>query len=113
MKVSHRIVGNLAILKIEAESLNFENINTLKQYVQTLLDDQNPETVILNMEHIIFMDSSGMGAIVTHYKNFLKIRKNFYLCSLNPLVYQVFEFSGLNKLIKIFPDENSMLKELQ
>ncbi|MCG9127387.1 anti-sigma factor antagonist [Candidatus Poribacteria bacterium] len=74
MKINQRIKGNVIILDIEG---NLVGPNTVE--LKNIIDDQirvaegEPVSMILNMERVQMMDSSGLGVIVAAYAS---IRRN-------------------------------------
>ncbi|MEM7456809.1 MAG: STAS domain-containing protein [Planctomycetota bacterium] len=56
-------------------------------------------TVILNLEQVEFIDSSGIGWLLTHQKQFRENEGHLVLHSLSAMVQKVF---GLMKLSKVF-----------
>ena len=73
--------------------------------------EQNPKIVLINFNDVIFMDSSGLGAVVLAIKNVQSNNKEIYVCSLNNQLKMLFELSGLNKVIEIFEDRESFEKK--
>ena len=74
MKINQRNKGNVTILDIEG---NLVGPNTVE--LKNIIDDQirtaegEPVSMILNMERVQMMDSSGLGVIVAAYAS---IRRN-------------------------------------
>ena len=74
MKINQRNKGNVIILDIEG---NLVGPNTVE--LKNIIDDQirtaegEPVSMILNMERVQMMDSSGLGVIVAAYAS---IRRN-------------------------------------
>jgi stage II sporulation protein AA (anti-sigma F factor antagonist) len=78
--------------KIEAE---------LKKNIHTYL--------IVNLQHLQFMDSSGLGVILGRYKQMSSKGGKMYLCSVQPAVYRLMELSGLFQIVPTYQDEHSAL----
>jgi anti-sigma B factor antagonist len=64
------------------------------------LINSGQKKIILNMKHVEFIDSSGLGAVVA-IKRIMKMigsNKNLVLCHLTDAVQHVFELTQVSKL---------------
>jgi stage II sporulation protein AA (anti-sigma F factor antagonist) len=68
--------------------------------------------VILNLESVTFMDSSGLGVVLGRYKEVLQLGGEMVVCSLTPPVERLFEMSGLFKIVRQEADEQFALSTL-
>lgn len=67
--------------------------------------------LVLNLEKLTFMDSSGLGVILGRYKQ-IKLKKGeMVVCSISPPVKRLFELSGLLKLSVLNLQSNLHLKD--
>src|SRR5690625_139431 len=57
--------------------------------------------VILNLEDVTFMDSSGLGVILGRYKEVLQLGGRMIVCSISTSIKRLFEMSGLFKIIDL------------
>lgn len=69
--------------------------------------------VILNLKHLTFMDSSGLGVILGRYKLVTSKGGRMLVCDVNPSVYRLFEMSGLFKILTIESGEREALASLE
>ena len=67
--------------------------------------------VLLDLSHVSFLDSSGLGAIVSVWK-FLGPDRRLELCGLTPLVARVFRLTRMDDVIRVHADQKSALDEL-
>ncbi|AIF43518.1 anti-sigma F factor antagonist [Virgibacillus sp. SK37] len=68
--------------------------------------------VILNLEAISFMDSSGLGVVLGRYKEVLQLGGEMVVCSISPPIRRLFEMSGLFKIIRLEETEQFALETL-
>lgn len=61
------------------------------------------ERVILDMQNVEFLDSSGLGAVVGSMKQLGRERK-LDLAGLTPAVEKVFRITRMDRVFRIFPD---------
>lgn len=68
--------------------------------------------VILNLEQVGFMDSSGLGVILGRYKEILQLGGEMVVCSVPSPIERLFDMSGLFKIIRLEEDESVALYTL-
>jgi stage II sporulation protein AA (anti-sigma F factor antagonist) len=61
--------------------------------------------VVLNMERVSFLDSSGLGWLVTCHKRFAQQGGRAVLCAIPPRILQMMQFCHLDQLFTITEDE--------
>jgi len=94
-------------LHIEGE-LDMKNANELKSLIDAEIDKKGIKTVILHMEDLRFIDSSGLGVILGRYKKLLPIGGKLKITNVPPHLYKIMELSGLPKIIEFIPDETAL-----
>ncbi|MAS35701.1 MAG: anti-anti-sigma factor [Anaerolineaceae bacterium] len=65
--------------------------------------------IIVNMGGTSFVDSAGLAALVTGLKRCRSFDGDLYLCQLQPAVTVVIELTRLDKVFKIYEDEQDAL----
>lgn len=74
---------------------------------------RNPiKHVILNLESVTFMDSSGLGVVLGRYKEVLQLGGEMVVCSVTPPIERLFEMSGLFKIVRSEENEEVALSAL-
>lgn len=91
-------------LYVEGE-LDMKNANDLKQLIDMEIEKKGIRTVILHMEDLRFIDSSGLGVILGRYKKLLPLGGKVKIANVPPHLYKIMELSGLPKIIEFLPDE--------
>lgn len=66
------------------------------------LDAAGPSRVVLDLEQVNFLDSSGLGAVVAVMKAFAPDRR-LELAGLSPLVAKVFRLTRMDQVFVIHP----------
>jgi anti-sigma B factor antagonist len=74
--------------------------------------DSGPETVVLDLSKVEFIDSSGLGAIVAAMKHMGKERR-LALAGLTPTVERVFKLTRMDSVFSVFPTLEGALAELK
>jgi anti-anti-sigma factor len=70
----------------------------------------NYKDVIIDMEKVEYIDSIGLAVLINVYKKVVSQRKNFYFVGISEKVRKVFEMSGLNKILDMYPDLDTFKK---
>jgi len=76
-------------------------LETVHSFVETLRPEPAGH-LVLDMSGVTFLDSAGVGALVSLFVNRKHHGKTFALAALNPQGSAVLEVSGLFKLLPIF-----------
>jgi len=94
-----------ATLKVLEPSGLIDNINgsQLRQEVADLLE-AGAETILIDLTHITFMDSSGLGAMAAILQRVRTKNAKLYLCALNGQLRIIMELTRMDKVFDIFPD---------
>lgn len=91
-------------LFIEGE-LDMKNADDLKHVIDMEIDKKGIRTIILHMQDLKFIDSSGLGVILGRYKKLLPLGGKIKITNVPPHLYRIMELSGLPKIIEFFNDE--------
>jgi stage II sporulation protein AA (anti-sigma F factor antagonist) len=92
-------------LYIDGE-LDMKNAGDLKQLIDSEIDKKGIKTVVLHMQDLKFIDSSGLGVILGRYKKLLPLGGKIKITNVPPHLYKIMELSGLPKIIEFLPDES-------
>ncbi|ENH97391.1 anti-sigma F factor antagonist [Gracilibacillus halophilus YIM-C55.5] len=105
------VVENVLILRIEGE-LDHHTAVQLKNEWQHHMQYHQIKHVVLNLEDLHFMDSSGLGVILGRYKEVQQLGGEMVVCSISSSVKRLFDLSGLFKIVRLEQDESYALKSL-
>jgi anti-sigma B factor antagonist len=108
MKLSTRKAGEVVIIDVEGKILFGEGDTEIKQVVDDLLKKGNIK-VLLNLTHVPFLDSAGLGEII---RCFTALRRNggsLKLLSPNRRIIDLLNITNLLTVFDWFSDESSAL----
>ena len=91
---------NVAYLEGE---INAQTGAQVKAEINTLLDKGN--AVVLSFKSVVYMNSSGLREIIDLFKTASKNKKEVSLCDMNSDIREMFSFTGLDKVFKIYDTE--------
>ncbi|TAN49815.1 MAG: anti-sigma factor antagonist [Methylococcaceae bacterium] len=96
------------LLSLQEERLDAHNSGELKEYLQRLLENGTHE-LIVDLSAVHFIDSSGLGALLSGYKNANLRQGSLILTGLQPRVQSMFELTRLHRVFDIYPDLEAAL----
>lgn len=100
--------GDLVIMEIKEERLDAHNSGDLKSQMLSLFEE-GKINIIIDLKEVRFVDSSGLGALVSGYKNASARNGNLKLCGLQPQVKSMFELTRLHRVFEIFSSAEEAL----
>lgn len=66
--------------------------------------------VVLDLEHLDFMCSSGLGALINAHAKARPFQGQVFLASPSPMVMRLLETTRLTNLFEVFPNVDEALK---
>ena len=90
-------------VKLKGE-VDIYTVNALKKSVQVLLDEGH-NTLIMDLTDVVYIDSTGLGALVGIYRRCREREGKIYLICPNPQVKKVFKTTGLSQLFAFYESE--------
>ena len=81
--------------------LTLSTVENLKKEVGEAANG-NDDEIVLNLESVDHVDSSGLGAVISCYVTLHRKRKKLSLVNLNDKIREVFYYTHLAKIIKIY-----------
>lgn len=100
--------GDVVLMIIKEERLDAHNSGELKTRMLGLFED-GKINIAIDLSDVRFVDSSGLGALVSGYKNASARNGNLKLCSLQSQVKSMFELTRLHRVFEIFPTSTEAL----
>ena len=111
MKLSFTKVKKSLIVSLEGEL----DLHTAEEFKTKLITKINAGTkqLILDLGQVEFIDSSGLGAILSSYKKISSQGGLLTVVNVTPKVRRIFEVSGILRVINIYSSEKEALENIQ
>jgi anti-sigma B factor antagonist len=77
------------------------SLETVSEFIQKLRPEE-ARSVVLDMSGVSFLDSAGVGSLVSLFVNRRKQEKTFVLAALSPQSTAVVTVAGLQNLLPVF-----------
>lgn len=70
--------------------------------------ERGEQHIIVQLQHVRFIDSSGLGALLSGHKNILAKSGRFVLTNIQQQVLSMFEMTRLNRVFEIYDSVNEV-----
>ena len=94
--------SGVVLIEIKEERLDAHNSGELKAEMLKLFDE-GKNNIVIDLKDVRFVDSSGLGSLVSGFKNASARNGILKLCGLQPQVKSMFELTRLHRVFEIFP----------
>lgn len=105
MKLNLEKINGFSVLTINEERIDAHNSGELKEYLLQLIDKGDIQIIVL-LANVRFIDSSGLGALLSGNKQAAAKSGKFVLCAIQQQVMSMFELTRLNRVFEIYADLN-------
>jgi anti-sigma B factor antagonist len=113
MKIVKKVLDNsVIILDITGEISLGESAAQLSAELSKLLAEQEVECVVLDLENINYMDSTGLGEVVGYLSRFQDSGKRLKLVNPNQTIMKLMRLTGLDEIFKIYASEEEALEDV-
>jgi anti-sigma B factor antagonist len=110
MNISTEERDGRTVLSLKEERLDAHNSGDLRDRILKVLESGNSQLVV-DLTEVRFIDSSGLGALLSGYKNAMLRSGTFVLTGLQPRVQSMFELTRLHRVFEIYPSIEDALSK--
>jgi len=100
MKFQER--NGISIIIVQEERVDAHNSNDLKDELKKLFE-AGRKNILIDLRDVRFIDSSGLGALVSGFKNAISNQGTLKLSMMQPQVKSMFELTRLHRVFDIYP----------
>ena len=101
--------GNIKIIFVREERLDAHNSEELKTEMNHIFESGTKD-VLIDLKEVRFIDSSGLGVLVSGFKNASTRQGSLKLCGLQTQVRSMFELTRLHRVFDIFQTVDEALE---
>lgn len=110
MQIQDRKIGNILFVKPLDKRIDSYVSNDFKGQMIDWINAGN-KRIVLNLNNVDFIDSSGLGAIVSSLKA-IGNDGDLVICGIKTPVMTLFSLTRMNRVFQIFSTEEDALKAL-
>ena len=100
MNVKHFIEDKLLLFEI-TEELDHHTCEKIRRRADYEIQRFMPKRVVFDFNHVVFMDSAGIGLIIGRYKTACSCGGTVEMINVNNSLKRVFEMAGILKIVPI------------
>jgi anti-sigma B factor antagonist len=104
MSITNNVIRPVGIL-------DGTSLEELGEQVQQILQGTSP-VILIDLQETTFIDSSGLGALVSTLKSVRAANRKLYFCAPNAQIKMVFELSGMDQAFEIFESRDAFEQEM-
>jgi anti-sigma B factor antagonist len=93
-------IKKLFVVKISGD-IDAYHSAAFKQKVMEHMENTDKKYIVLDMSEASYIDSAGLGSIVSLIKESKKLEKELVLVSLKKQIKKIFEMTKLDKIIRM------------
>ncbi len=109
MLANFRKVDEVHIIDLSGRITIGEGTLTLREALHSLLESRG-QKVLLNLADVSYIDSSGIGELVSAYTNFASRGGNLKLLNLTRKVHDLLSITKLLTVFEVFTDEAQAIR---
>ena len=107
MKIEDRQEGNVLVIRPEEQALDAYAATSFRERMAELIQ-QGHRHIVLDLAVVNFLDSTGLGAIVSSLKR-LEGKGVFVICGACEMVMDVFRLTRMDRVFPIVPSVEEAL----
>ena len=106
MHIDYKDIRNHKVIVLNGD-IDYFCVSELKNAVFKLINDRTP-SIILDLNNVEYMDSSGIGLIVTAYKVMSQYGGTLGLMNVQNDVFKLLKMTTIDTLMKIYSNEQEI-----
>ncbi len=103
--------GNIVIVYPEGR-LDVTKSTELEEEITQLIEKENARNIIMNLENVEYMSSSGFRACIAILRKLKSLNGNFKISNVRPAVKRIFDVIELTSLFDIYESEEEAIKNI-
>jgi len=107
MEISRRDSEDIVILDVNGE-IDLYNAPEIKDTINKLIEEKK-YNVVINLDKVSYIDSSGIGALISSLSNLKKYQGGLKICNVSGSVRKVFELTKLTSFFEIYDSEQEAI----
>ena len=108
MQLQTEALDNVLIVRTPTLDLDASNAEDFKSSAASLVDGY--DRVVFDLSNISFMDSAGLGAVLSVYRKVITDGGQFRVYGLSKEVKALFDLVRMQRLFDIYPDKDSAVQ---
>lgn len=104
------IVIDVAVVTfLDKRILDEPTIQAIAEQLFSLVEQDARRKLLLDFTGVEYMSSAALGKLINLHKKLQTLKGQLAMCNVVPQIYEVFAITKLDKIFKIFPDQDAAL----
>jgi anti-sigma B factor antagonist len=112
LRVTYRDAGGVTVVDISGRITLGEGSALLRKTIRELLDDKR-SNILLNLADVDYIDSSGIGELVSAYTAVKNRSGSLRLLQLTRKVHDLLQLTKLFTVFDVYSDENTAIRSFR
>jgi anti-sigma B factor antagonist len=108
LEIQVREAGTVTVLDLSGKLTGYEGVELLQDAVGGLVH-RGTSHILINLDQVPYMDSAGIGALVTCYKRALERGSTLKLLNPQKRVFDLLHIVKLDRIFECFNEETQAL----
>jgi anti-sigma B factor antagonist len=112
MKIKEKTVDNVVVLSLEGKLSGIENRGKIQDKIRDLTSKKK-SNVIINLSHIKWIDSIGLGELISSLSTAKKNGGNLLLANIPNPVQSLLKMTNLEQIFDMYESVEHALREIK
>ena len=108
MSLEFKKIRSTLIVRVAGE-MDMLITDKMRTEIDRRIDDKSVKNLVLNLEKVTFIDSSGLGVVIGRYKRITAKQGRMFIVGARPQVEKILFFSGVNRLVPMYKNEQEVI----
>ncbi len=104
-----QVAGVTVVHFLDKRILDEPTIQAIAEQLFSLVDDSGKRELLLNFSNVEYLSSAALGKLINLHKKLTGLQGRLAMCHVIPQIYEVFTITKLDRIFKIFPDEDAAM----
>src|SRR5437773_7670382 len=112
LEITEHTVGDVTVLKLKGRMILDEGESPLRTTVDALVQ-QGRLKIVLDLEEVTYIDSAGLGILVSKYVSVQRRGGNIELLHLTPRSAHLMQITNLTRVFESFDSEDDAVRRFE
>jgi anti-anti-sigma factor len=104
-------VANVTVVNfLDKRILDEPTIQAIAEQLFSIVDDSGKRELLLNFSNVEYLSSAALGKLINLHKKLSGLQGKLAMCNVIPQIFEVFAITRLDKIFKIFPNEDAAME---
>ncbi|MDP8245679.1 MAG: STAS domain-containing protein [Candidatus Hinthialibacter antarcticus] len=103
-------IGDVLIIQFRFETLDANNAKMVRQEVDPIIQDR--KKVAVDMSEVQFIDSSGLGTLLTFYRKVKSVEGSLLLYGMTSQAMSLFELVKMDRIFEVVESQDDAIHAL-